>query len=96
MDNVKCFVSNLAFIISVTSEVISLRQQLAQQNGMRGLEDSKILERANKLATTNVSLQVGNVLFVAGLIEKYHRSKISWHCPFVLSIFCCSRLNWMN
>jgi hypothetical protein len=44
--------------LSVTSEVISLRQQLSHQNGMRGIEDSKLLERANQLATANVSLQL--------------------------------------
>ncbi len=36
------------------------QQQLAQQqqNGVHGIEDSKLLERANSLATRNVSLQV--------------------------------------
>jgi hypothetical protein len=36
------------------------QQQLSQQqqNGVHGIEDSKLLERANSLATRNVSLQV--------------------------------------
>ncbi len=48
----------------MTSEVISLRQQLAQQNGVHGIEDFKLLERANTLAAHNVKLKVrgGGVL----------------------------------
>ncbi len=58
------------FLFAVTTEVISLRKQLSQQqlaqqqlaqlqqNGVHGIEDSKLLERANSLATRNVSLQV--------------------------------------
>jgi hypothetical protein len=62
-------------LLAVTTEVISLRKQLSQQqlalqqlsqqqlaqqqqNGVHGIEDSKLLERANSLATRNVSLQV--------------------------------------
>jgi hypothetical protein len=57
-------------LIAVTTEVISLRKQLSQQqlsqqqlaqqqqNGVHGIEDAKLLERANSLATRNVSLQV--------------------------------------
>ncbi len=49
------------------------QQQLAkqQQNGVHGIEDSKLLERANSLATQNVSLQVkgrfGRLNFIFGL-----------------------------
>jgi hypothetical protein len=48
------------------------QQQLAQQqqNGVHGIEDSKLLERANILATRNVSLQVkgrfGKLIFKFG------------------------------
>ncbi len=51
------------------------QQQLAQQqqNGVHGIEDSKLLERANSLATRNVSLQVKvhNVREGWGLIIKF-------------------------
>lgn len=52
------FVTDESSFSAVTSEVISLRQQLAQYNGVRGIDEAKVIERANKLATANVSLQV--------------------------------------
>ncbi len=66
----------------MTSEVISLRQQLAQQNGVHGIEDFKLLERANTLAAHNVKLKVRGEeswLLLAGSSQAYDlHSTESW------------------
>ncbi len=63
------------------------QQQLArqQQNGVHGIEDSKLLERANSLATRNVSLQV-----------KVHKSAWSLSDMCVEWFLCFSVLNLVD
>ncbi len=53
------------------------QQQLSQQqqNGVHGIEDSKLLERANSLATRNVSLQVEGI---SNLVKSYRLKKIGF------------------